>query len=156
MAKICIVGSLRNELIQEMACTLREDGHEVIDDWHGAGPRADDHWRDYEIARGRTFVEALRGLAPQMIMKFDRTNIDASDTVILALPAGRSGHIEIGYAIGTRKKTHILLDKDYDRWDVMYAMVNEVHDSFCQLRSSLKATSLVDELVDQIAEEAGL
>jgi hypothetical protein len=156
VAKLYLVGSLRNELIQEYACLLREDGHDVFDDWHGAGPKADDCWRDYEKYRGRPYIEALRGKAPQMIMNFDRSNILASDTVIMVLPAGKSGHLELGLAIGAGKRTHILLDKDYDRWDVMYAMANEVHDSFEYLRLSLKATSLVNEFVDQICEEAGL
>lgn len=156
MAKIYLVGSLRNELIQDYASMLREDGHDVFDDWHGAGPRADDHWREYEHYRGRPYVEALKGKAPQMIMNFDRSNILASDIVILVLPAGKSGHLELGFAIGAGKRTHILLDKDYERWDVMYALADEVHTNFNYLRSSLIAVDIVDSIVDQISEEAGL
>lgn len=156
MSNIYIVGSLRNPKIPVIANMLREDGHYVFDDWYGAGERADDHWRNYEINRGRPYVEAIKGKAPQNICAFDRANIDASDTVVLVLPAGRSGHMELGYAVGSGKRTHILLDKDYDRWDVMYALADEVHESLDRMRFILRAAQLADELVDQIAREAGL
>jgi len=39
---------------------------------------------------------------------------------VLMLPAGRSGHLELGQIMGDRKPGFILLDEDYDRWDVMY------------------------------------
>jgi hypothetical protein len=138
MRKIYLVGSLRNTIIPEIAEALREDGHEVFDDWHGAGPKADEHWREYENYRGRSYLEAINGKAAQNICAFDRTNILASDTVILVLPAGKSGHMEIGLAVGARKNTHILLDKDYDRWDVMYALVNGVWNNLSLMRRALR------------------
>lgn len=137
MRKIYLVGSLRNERIPEIAELLRDDGHDVFDDWHGAGPKADDHWREYEINRGRPYTEAIRGKAASNISGFDCVNIMASDTVILVLPAGKSGHMELGLAIGAGKKTHILLDKDYERWDVMYALADHVHDNIDTLRITL-------------------
>ena len=48
MAKIYLIGSLRNAKIAEIANKLRSAGHEVFDDWFGAGPEADDFWQKYE------------------------------------------------------------------------------------------------------------
>lgn len=150
MSKIYLVGSLRNERIPEIAELLREDGHDVFDDWYGAGPKADDHWREYEIGRGRPYAEAILGKAAQNIMNFDRTNILASDTVILVLPAGKSGHMELGLAIGAGKKTHILLDKDYDRWDVMYALADGVWDDLYAMRV---AVSVANDKAQRTSQE---
>ena len=38
--------------------------------------------------------------------------------MILVNPAGRSGHVEFGYAIGQGRRGYYLLD-DPDRWDLM-------------------------------------
>ncbi len=137
MSKIYLVGSLRNERIPIIANALRDDGHEVFDDWHGAGETADDSWRSYEQARGRKYHEAIKGKAASNICEFDRSNILASDIVILILPAGRSGHMEIGFAAGAGKRTHILLDADYDRWDVMYRLADHVWSDINPMRSQL-------------------
>lgn len=137
MSKIYLVGSLRNPRIPDIANKLRDDGHDVFDDWYGAGETADDSWRAYEKARGRSYAEAIEGKAATNICEFDRCNIMASDTVILILPAGRSGHMEIGFAAGAGKRTHILLDADYDRWDVMYRLTDGVWSHIDPLRAKL-------------------
>ncbi|WP_428493106.1 DUF1937 family protein [Rhodopila sp.] len=43
---------------------------------------------------------------------------------------------ELGLSIGAGKRTHIQLDKDYDRWDVMYRLADQVHDHLDTLRIS--------------------
>lgn len=116
---IYLIGSLRNPEVPKIAAKLREAGHEVFDDWYAAGPEADDKWRDYEKARGRTFKQALEGAAARNVYAFDRRNLERSEVVVLVLPAGKSGHLELGWALGQQKKGYILLD-DPERWDVMY------------------------------------
>jgi len=90
---------------------LRKLGFEVFDDWFAAGPEADDKWRDYEKARGRTYV-------------------------VLFLPAGKSGHIELGYAIGKGKRGYIVLDNP-ERWDVMYKFADGVFETLEELKGAL-------------------
>jgi hypothetical protein len=124
--KVYIIGSLRNAAIPEIGARIREAGHTAFDDWHAAGPAADDCWRDYEMSRGRDYAAALDGDAAGNVFAFDKRHIDASDAVILVLPAGRSGHLELGYAIGAGKLGFILLDAEYDRWDVMYRFAHLV------------------------------
>lgn len=128
-----LVGSLRNPRIPELAKKLRKEfatlgqDVEVFDDWYAAGPEADDEWKSYEQARGRAYVEALEGRAAKNVFAFDKANLDRATHVVLVLPAGKSGHMEVMYAqYGTNAKAAILLDPEDVRWDVMYQFVDRV------------------------------
>ena len=135
MSKVYVIGSLRNEALTAISSAIRAAGHYVFDDWFAAGPHADDAWRAYEIARGHSYREALNGHAANHVFAYDKSHLDDAEVVVLALPAGKSGHLELGYAIGAGKRAYILLDKDYDRWDVMYRFANGVCDSLDELVS---------------------
>jgi len=123
---IYLIGSLKNAQISYLAKEIRELGFEVFDDWFSPGPRADDHWRDYEIARGHTYKQALQGWAGKHIFEFDKFHIDRSDIGILVMPAGKSGHLELGYMIGQGKLCYILFDQEPERYDVMYQFAKDV------------------------------
>ncbi len=122
---IYVIGSLRNERIPEVAAKLRAAGYDVFDDWYSAGPEADDYWKKYEEARGHDYYQALEGYAAQHVFAFDRSHLDRCGAAVLVLPAGRSGHLELGYVAGKGKPTFILHDNP-DRWDVMYAFATAV------------------------------
>lgn len=126
MTKIYLVGSLRNEAIPHIANKLRPLGYEVFDDWFAGGKIADDEWQAYENVRGRSYGEALAGHAAQHIFHFDKGHIDSSDIGVLVMPAGRSGHLELGYMAGQGKRTYILFDQVPERYDVMYNFADEV------------------------------
>lgn len=121
---IYLIGSLRNENIPTISHDLRLAGHEVFDDWYAAGPEADDYWRDYERGRGHDLRTALKGYAAQHVFEFDKRHLDRCDSAVLALPAGRSGHLELGYAAGRGKDCAILMEGEPDRYDVMYQFAN--------------------------------
>lgn len=123
---IYLIGSLRNPRIPEVAAELRGAGFEVFDDWHAAGPHADDAWRDYERARGHDLIEAVEGYAAQHVFEFDYTNLCRADEVVLVSPAGKSAHLEFGWAIGKGKPGIILLDEDPERYDVMMLFADAV------------------------------
>lgn len=106
---IYLIGSLRNSDVPKIGKALRENGFEVFEDWYAAGKIADDSWRDYELGRGRSYVEALQGYAATHVFNFDKKYLDLSDTAVLVLPAGKSGHLEFGYMIGKGSKGYILL-----------------------------------------------
>jgi hypothetical protein len=113
---------LRNPELPEVAQQIREQvGCEVFDDWYAAGPRADDHWKEYEQGRGRTFEEALKGRASRSVVTFDRTNLDRADAVVLLMPAGKSGHMELGRSLGKDLRCCVCLEteptKRLDGWD---------------------------------------
>lgn len=123
---IYLIGSLRNEVIPKYAEALRKEcGLDVFDDWFAAGPEADDFWKKYETERGNDYREALRGHAARHVFEFDRHHLDRCDAACLVLPAGKSGHLELGYVAGSSKPTFILLDRP-DRWDVMYQFATEI------------------------------
>ena len=126
MIRIYLIGSLRNrERVQDLAERLREDGHEVFDDWLAPGPEADDNWKEYSEARGDTYEEALQGYAAKHIYDFDKFYIDRADVGVLVMPAGKSGFLELGYMIGRGKRCYILMDNP-DRWDVMMLFADKV------------------------------
>lgn len=135
---IYVIGSLRNEAIPTIGSTLREEtGFEVFDDWFSPGPEADDFWKKYEEARGRTYEEALKGWAGKHVFEFDKHHIDRSDIGVLIMPAGKSGHLELGYMIGCGKPCFVLMDVQ-DRWDVMYQFADGVFFDFESLVDALK------------------
>ena len=135
---IYLIGSLRNPMVPEIANALRRNGHEVFDQWYGAGPNADDHWQAYCKNKGMNFKQALADHGAQHVYNFDRNFLSASDTVVLVLPAGKSGHLELGWALGQGKKGYILLDGEPDRYDVMYNFASGVVFSLDDLIKVLK------------------
>lgn len=131
--RVYLVGSLRNPRIPQIAYGLRQAGLTVFDDWYAAGDRADDAWQAYETAKGHTYAEALNGLAAHHVFQFDRTHLALADIVVLVTPAGKSGHLELGWALGKGKKGYILLDAPVERFDVMYKFADGVVSSVTDL-----------------------
>lgn len=136
MQSIYVIGSLRNPEIPKIGNLLRSIGLDVFDDWYSAGERADDHWKEYEQSRGRTFKEALDGYACCHVFAFDEFHLNRVDAALLVLPAGKSGHLELGYAIGRGKRGFIYTEPNSDpngnvnpdslRWDCMYRFAEQV------------------------------
>lgn len=124
--RIYLIGSLHNAKIPQIAKLLREEGHEVFDDWHAAGPDADKLWRDYETGRGRSYREALGELNATKNFEFDERHLRWANTGILVMPCGRSGHLELGWVLGRGVEGHILLEPDHSTWDLMYRFANGV------------------------------
>jgi nucleoside 2-deoxyribosyltransferase len=120
MKSIYLIGSLRNKMIPTVANSLENLGFDVFDDWFSPGPEADDWWRTYENSRGRTYGDALKGHAATHIYEFDKHHIDRCDIAVLSMPAGKSGHLELGYMLGQGKPGFIVFDEEPERWDVMY------------------------------------
>lgn len=141
MSSIYLIGSLRNPKVPEVAAKLRAAGHDVFDDWFAAGPEADDYWKKYEQERGHNYKQALAGYAANHVYNFDKHHIDRCDIAVLMLPAGKSGHLELGYAVGSGKKGFILFDEEMpaDRWDVMYLFATGV---FFDAESLIKELSI--------------
>lgn len=140
MKRVYLIGSLRNPEVPELGRYLRTAHREVFDDWYSAGPRADDHWKEYEQSRGHSFTEALAGRAATNVFRFDKSNLDRCDAAVLVLPAGKSGHMELGYFLGCGKPGFILLPPDFDdRWDVMYGFATKVCNDRTELWRALDA-----------------
>ena len=119
MKSIYIIGALRNKAIPEFANELQQLGFEAFADWFSPGPDADDFWRDYSKARGLTYKQALESYAARHIFDFDKYHLDRCDLAVMLMPAGKSGHLELGYTIGRGKPGYILFDGEPERYDVM-------------------------------------
>lgn len=132
MKKVYVIGSLRNPEIPKIGNDIRAAGFEVFDDWHGAGPEADDEWKRYEQERGRSYLDAIDGHHAWHVFNFDKYHLDTADIGLLVLPAGKSGHLELGYLIGQGKPGFILIE-DLDRWDVMYRFATKISDDLSVL-----------------------
>jgi Recombination endonuclease VII len=137
---IYVVGALKNERIPDIGNRLRACGFDVMDEWFAAGERADISWQAYEGRRGRTYTEALRGRTATNVFLFDRVHIDMADAAILVMPAGKSGHLELGYAKGRGKYTAILLDEGHEqeKYEVMPNFADAVFETEDALVSALQ------------------
>lgn len=136
--KVYLVGSMRNPKVPATAKILRTEGFDVFDDWYSPGPEADEFWNTYEKDRGRTYKEALDGTHAWNVYEYDKRNIDASDAVVLVQPAGRSAHMELGYAKGQGKRAFVLFEEEPERWDVMYRFADAVCFSVEELIGELR------------------
>jgi nucleoside 2-deoxyribosyltransferase len=125
MRRIYLIGSLRNPEVPKTSQLLRSAGHYVFDEWYSPGPQADEYWQAYEQQRGLRYVEALNEPHAWNVLNFDKRNLDQCDTAVLLLPAGKSGHMELGYMVGCGKRTYIVLNGEPERWDVMYRFATQ-------------------------------
>ena len=136
---IYLAGSLRNPKIPDIHADIAEStGIRVFSDWYAAGPEADDYWKTYYKQLGYTYERALEEPASVNTFNFDKRNMEASEVMVLVLPAGKSGHLELGWFLGQGKPGFILLD-DVDRWDVMYQFATGVTSDIDQLCRWVKA-----------------
>ena len=154
MAELYLIGSLRNPEVPLLANRIQDLGFDVFSDWYAAGERADDSWRDYETARGRSYAEALRGYAARHVFDFDYHHLNVSDAAVLLLPAGRSGHLELGYIRGQGKPGYVLFDAVPERWDVLYQLATDVFFEQEALLGALTALLASTNVRDWQASEA--
>ena len=138
---IYLIGSLRNPRIPEIEKALTQEGFDVFASWYAAGEHADDSWRDYEQGRGLNLEAALRDYAAQHVFEFDKYHLDRCDIAVLVMPAGKSCHIELGYAIGRGKRGLVLLEDEPNRYDVMLAFTDRVCYNLPELIHELRSIS---------------
>lgn len=62
----------------------------------------------------------------------DYAAMDAADTFVLVLPCGKSAHLELGWAVGSGKRTAILLEDPIEP-ELMYRMVDYLAPSLFDL-----------------------
>jgi hypothetical protein len=134
---IYLIGALKNLEIPKVGKALRDLGFDVFDEWWSASPDADEWWQEHERFKGKTYKEAINGYHANCVFNFDKQHLDRSDIGVLVMPAGRSGHIELGYLVGKGKAGYILFDGEPERFDVMYRFANDVCFSLEELKSVL-------------------
>lgn len=123
---VYIGGALANPEIVRITKVIAEAGFTAFSEWYTPGPEADVLWRDYELALGYNYREALQRPAAKNTFDFDKRHIDLCDIFVMVLPCGKSAHLELGYAIGSGKRGLIYMPQEPERWDVMYGFAERV------------------------------
>lgn len=129
-ALIYVAGSMKNRSgVLALSKRLRSSGYEVFNEWISPGEETDDKWREWMQANGMSFIDALYSAHGQHVIAFDKRHLDMADGFVLAYPAGKSGHTELGYCFGRGTPAFVLLDAEPERWDVMLGLSTRVIDS---------------------------
>jgi hypothetical protein len=138
---IYVASSWRNQRQPQIVSLLRSQGHRVYDfkrpdggagrgfRWEDAGlwhsnPVDGDLWAP-DLADADDYVTALSHPAAIHGFERDLAAMVAADTFVLVLPCGRSAHLELGWAVGAKKSTAVLLD-DPCTPELMYRLVGLV------------------------------
>lgn len=145
MYTIYLIGSMRNPKIPQIANELRQQGYDIFDDWYAPGPEADDYWQSYAKTRGQSYKEALNDHHARHVYLFDKTHLDRANAAILVMPAGRSGHMELGYMVGRGKPAFVLFEEEPERFDIMYQFASDVAFSMEDLLTALDTYLPVSE-----------
>lgn len=139
---IYVIGSLRSDRPAKVANQLREEGFRVFDDWHAQGTDADEHWERYEKRRGRNYREALDGKAAENAFQFDYNHLLLAKAAVLVMPAGKSGHLELGWCLGKGKPGFILLDGEPDRFELMVKLATAICYNVEELVAEMRKVGL--------------
>lgn len=139
--RVYVASSWRNEDQPAVVSTLRAASHEVYD---FRNPEPGDHGFDWaEIDpdwQNWTSAEFLKGLdhpAAQRGFKLDRCAMQWAEVFLLLLPCGRSAHLELGWAVGARKITVVLLNDECEP-ELMYKLVDHICVDLAEVVAFLK------------------
>lgn len=140
MTSIYVASSWRNPSQPAIVAALREAGHAVYD---FRNPRPGDtgfQWSEIDPAwqgwSGSAFRSALTDPIAVAGYGSDFAAMEDADCCVLALPCGRSAHIEAGWFAGAGKPLYILLAGEYHSQfepELMYRMATAICVSLDEL-----------------------
>ena len=128
--KIYIASSWKNvHLVRVLADFLRNKGFEVDDFTDDSRGRYVFYFADICSPEDTTAIDLLKMESAQKAFKEDKKWIDWAEVILLLLPAGKSSHLEAGYAKGSGKKL-IIFQEQYPKgeFDVMYGFADLLTD----------------------------
>lgn len=144
--KIYLASSWRNPYQPEVLAALCAAGHEVYDFRNPAPGQTGFAWRDCGglaatdgPGTGATnipaYLEAVHSPRAAEGFSLDKAALEWCDTCVLALPCGRSAHLELGYAAGQGKDTYVLLHEDKFEPELMYLLNTGISTSIHEIIS---------------------
>ncbi len=138
--KIYVASSWKNgDDVKVIAAYLREKGHEVDCFADTSTGRYVFHYSEIESFEDLDAINFLYDRRSQKAFNEDKKWIDWSDCVLLVLPAGKSAHLEAGYAVGKGKHL-IIYQQTFPKgeFDVMYGFADMITDDFNVVMDYLK------------------
>ena len=136
-----MASSWRNIVQPDVVRILMEAGHEVYDfrnphqkdgglPWSDVDP-------DWEKWSSDKFIDELEHPLASKGFKTDMEGLDWADAVVMVMPCGSSSHLELGYAVGKKKRTIILLSQSEP--ELMYKMADYLVTDIDQMLIALEA-----------------
>ena len=147
MTSVYVASSWRNELQPAVVHELRRAGFDVYDfrnppnrtgfSWSHIGlkhskPLDDTDPSTPDLAHADDFLDALDHPRAHEGFNSDFEAMQAADIIVMALPCGKSAHLELGWGVGANKTTAILLD-DPCTPELMYLAADYVATSLRDL-----------------------
>lgn len=136
--KVYVASSWRNEVYPEVVASLRAAGHEVYDFRHQSVSWEEFDWNVTDGVNSAELGEVLNHPVVQARFHSDMNALRDCDAVVCVLPCGRSAHLELGYGIGTGKRT-VLLWHDGDEPDIMHNAVDAIVFAVSEIDGALTA-----------------
>lgn len=152
---IYVATSWRNTMQPTVVRSLEDAGYGVYDFRNPNGEKGF-AWSDLDFVAGKMdtpngeldmvwdhnhsdphqYIEALGH--PKTLVGFDRDYqaMQKADIFVMVLPCERDAHLELGWAIGAGKETHILLS-DPVKASLMYHMADFIHVNLDELLVTL-------------------
>ncbi|SFR15369.1 hypothetical protein [Desulfoscipio geothermicus] len=137
--KIYIASSWKNEeLVRAFAKMLRDAGLEVDDFTDDSRGRFVFHYSELGNLDELDAINFLEDERSQRAFQEDKKWLDWADAVVLILPAGKSAHLEAGYAKGCGKKLVIWqMSFPKGEFDVMYGFADLITDDHVKVKNFL-------------------
>jgi hypothetical protein len=131
MMRIYCASSWRNTTYPSVIKALRGAGH-IVYDFREPLPGetgfawrqvcSEDRRKDPRVYRDEMLAHPLAKDA----FHADMTALRSAEVTVLVLPCGRSAHLELGYAVGAKQKTIVLLDEPISEPELMYLMCTSI------------------------------
>lgn len=137
--KIYIASSWKNaDNVKAIAGFLRKSGHEVDCFADESTGRFVFHYSEIDSIENLDAINFLQNERSQKAFVEDKKWIDWSECVLLVLPAGKSAHLEAGYAKGSGKLL-VIYQQNFPKgeFDVMYGFADIITDDFREITSFL-------------------
>ena len=138
--KVYVASSWRNEVYPQVVELLRSAGHEVYDFRHQSVSWEEFDWNVTQGVSSAELWDVLDHPAVRDRFHNDMNALRDCDAVVCVLPCGRSAHLELGYGIGTGKRT-VLLWHDGDEPDIMHIAVDRIVFSLADIPQALKGVT---------------
>lgn len=135
--KVYVASSWRNEVYPEVVKALRQAGHEVYDFRHKSVSWEEFDWNVIDGVKSGELLAVLQHPEVRARFRSDMNALENCDAVVCVLPCGRSAHLELGYGIGTGKRT-VLLWHDGDEPDIMHNAVDRIVFSVEDISAALE------------------